>query len=80
MPTKKPMTTITIDDDIYEKIEDFRYNNRFANRSQAIMFIIRAGMKALAAEYPELDPAVKMETGKKSRMDVVDNAEERAHL
>ena len=79
MPTKKPMTTITIDDDLYEKIEDFRYNNRFANRSQAIMFILRAGMKALAAEYPELEPTVKLETGKKGKLDGVDG-EERAHI
>ena len=64
MPTKKPMTTVVFDDDTFERIEDFRFNNRFPNRSQAVLFLVKAGMNALKDEYPELDLSVKLETGK----------------
>ena len=78
MPTKKPMTTLTLSDEVFQKIEDFRFNNRFANRSQAIQFILEAGMRALADEYPELDLDTKLETGKKAQDDGVN--EERIHI
>lgn len=65
MPTKKPMTTVVFDDDTFERIEDFRFNNRFPNRSQAVLFLVKAGMNALKDEYPELDASTKLETGKK---------------
>lgn len=64
MPTKKPMTTVVFDDDTFERIEDFRFNNRFPNRSQAVLFLVKAGMDALKDEYPELDLSIKLETGK----------------
>lgn len=67
MPTKKPMTTVVFDDDTFERIEDFRFNNRFPNRSQAVLFLVKAGMNALKDEYPELDASVKLETGKKAQ-------------
>lgn len=67
MPTIKPSTTVVFDSQhIFDAIEDFRFNNRFANRSQAILYIIRAGMDALKEEFPELDLNVKLETGKKA--------------
>lgn len=78
MPTKKPMFTVIVDEDVYKKIEDFQFNNRFKNRNAACNFILMAGMKALAAEYPELDLAVKLETGKKAEDDGLN--EKRAHL
>ncbi len=66
MPTRKPMTTVVFDDDTFERIEDFRFNNRFPNRSQAVLFLVKAGMNALKDEYPELDMNTKLETGKKT--------------
>jgi hypothetical protein len=66
MPTVKPSTTVVFESQkMFDAIEDFRFNNRFANRSQAVLYIIRAGMEALKDEYPELDLSVKLETGKK---------------
>lgn len=67
MPTKRPVTTIVFDDDIFDRIEDFRFNNRFPNRSQAVLFLVKAGMEALKDEYPELDVSTKLETGKKQK-------------
>lgn len=75
MPTNKPMFTIIVDEDINKRIEDFQFNNRFKNRNVAVNFILRAGMKALAAEYPELDLDTKLETGKKTANDGVTRTE-----
>ena len=57
MSTSKPMTTIIFDDDTFRRIEDFRFSRRFSSRSQAVLYLIKAGMDALKDEYPELDPA-----------------------
>lgn len=65
MPTKKTVTTVVFDDETFKRINDFRFNNRFPNRSQAVLFLVRAGMEALKDEYPELDLGTKLETGKK---------------
>ena len=68
MPTVKPSTTVVFESQaMFDAIEDFRFNNRFANRSQAVLFILKAGMQALKEEYPELDLNTKLETGKKQK-------------
>ena len=78
MPTIKPTVAVVMDEDTVKRIEDFQFNNRFKNRSSAVMFILKAGMKALAEEYPELDEHVKLETGKKAPVDGLN--EKRVHL
>lgn len=66
MPTVKPSTTVVFESQaMFDAIEDFRFNNRFANRSQAVLFILKAGMETLKEKYPELDLSTKLETGKK---------------
>ena len=68
MPTNKPSTTVVFESQaMFDAIEDFRFNNRFQNRSQAVLFIIRAGMEALKDQYSELDMSTKLETGKKQK-------------
>lgn len=74
MPTNKPSATVVFESkEMFDRIEDFRFNNRFSNRSQAILFIVKAGMNALKDEYPELDIGTKLETGKKTEHDVLNN-------
>ena len=73
---KKPMTTVVFDEDTFEHIEDFRFNNRFPNRSQAVLFLIRAGMDALKDQYPELDMHTKLETGKNTENVLMTNPQE----
>lgn len=75
MPTGKPFTTVVFDDATFKRIEDFRFNNRFQSRSQAILFIIKAGMEALKDEYPELDMRTKLETGKKAETMVIEKSD-----
>ena len=72
MPTNRPFATVVFESmDMFNRIEDFRFNNRFPNRSKAVLYIIKAGMDALKDEYPELDMSVKLETGKKANPDVL---------
>lgn len=47
MPTEKPRYTITLDEEMLKKIDDFRFENRFANRTQATLELIRIGLEAL---------------------------------
>lgn len=47
MPTEKPRYTITLDKEMLNKIDDFRFENRFANRTQATLELIRIGINAL---------------------------------
>lgn len=47
MPTEKPRYTITLDEEMLKKIDDFRFENRFANRTQATLELIRMGMDVL---------------------------------
>lgn len=53
MPTKKPMTTVVFDDETFDRIEDFRFANRFPNRSQAVIYLVKAGLNALGDESAE---------------------------
>ena len=47
MSTKKPRYTITLDEELLKNIDDFRFNNRYPNRTQATLELIRLGMEAL---------------------------------
>lgn len=47
MPTEKPRYTVTVDDELLKKIDDFRFENRYPSRSAATLELIRLGMEAL---------------------------------
>lgn len=47
MATEKPRFTITLDDELLELVEDFRYKNRYPNRTMAINALLEAGIEAL---------------------------------
>jgi Arc/MetJ-type ribon-helix-helix transcriptional regulator len=47
LATKLPRTTITIPVDLYEKIEDFRFKNRYGSQTKAINELLRAGLEVL---------------------------------
>ena len=44
MATTKPRYTITVDDETFQKIENFRFENRFQSRSEATLELIKLGM------------------------------------
>ncbi len=53
MPTGKPRYTITLDEEMLKKIDDFRFENRFPNRTQATLELIRIGMETLEKKKQE---------------------------
>lgn len=46
MPTEKPKILFVADEELIERIEDFRFDNRINSRSEAIRILIEAGLKA----------------------------------
>nr|DAU21733.1 MAG TPA: hypothetical protein [Caudoviricetes sp.] len=48
MPTNKPRITIICEQDIYEKIEDFQFDNRYKNRSKAACDILNIGLNIVS--------------------------------
>lgn len=55
MPTEKPRYTVIVDEELLEKIDDFRFENRYPSRSAATLELIRLGMEALKEEQGKDD-------------------------
>ncbi|MDF2844776.1 MAG: hypothetical protein K0R00_3202 [Herbinix sp.] len=62
MATDKPRYTVSVDDDLFKQIEDFRFEQRFQTRSEATVELIRLGLEALKKEHA----ATIKEQGKKT--------------
>jgi metal-responsive CopG/Arc/MetJ family transcriptional regulator len=45
MATKKPQILLTLDDDLLERIEDFRYESRIPTRSEAVRRLIKDALE-----------------------------------
>ena len=50
MATKKPRYMISVDEDMFREIEDFRYERRYPTRSEATTELIRLGLEAVREE------------------------------
>lgn len=50
MATKKHRYMISVDDGMFEAIEDFRFERRFSTRSEATSELIRLGLEVIAKE------------------------------
>lgn len=46
MPSKKPIITLIVEESFLNKIDDYRFENRIANRSEAVRQLVEAGLKA----------------------------------
>jgi len=51
MPTEKPRYCITVDKELLQRIDDFRFENRYPSRSAATLELIRLGMEQLEKEH-----------------------------
>ena len=49
MATKKPQVLLTLDEELLEKIEDYRYENRIPTRSETIRTLLRKALKNSSA-------------------------------
>ncbi len=57
MATNRPRYTVSVDDELFQRIEDFRYEHRYQTRSQATVELIRLGLEALKKEQTEKNEA-----------------------
>jgi metal-responsive CopG/Arc/MetJ family transcriptional regulator len=44
-PGYKPTTSITLDENLFEQIDEFKYQKRYDSRSQAIAALVLKGLK-----------------------------------
>lgn len=59
MATKKPRYTVSVDNEMFDAIENFRFENRFQTRSEATVELIKLGMKQLNKEQEDAKKAQK---------------------
>ena len=60
MPTNKPRTMITFNDEaLYKAVDEYRFTNRFRSQNEAVMDLINKGIEKLMSETP-IEPAEKL--------------------
>ena len=57
MATKKPRYMISVTNEMFEQIEDFRFNNRFQTRSEATTELLRIGIEVLRKQQEDEEKA-----------------------
>ncbi len=55
MSTRKPRYSITLNNDLFEQVEEFRFSRRYQTRNEATTELIRLGLEA--AKKQENSPA-----------------------
>lgn len=55
MPTDKPRFSLTVDAEMLKQIDDFRFENRYPNRTQATIELIRLGLASLEKDSDNND-------------------------
>jgi hypothetical protein len=45
MPSKKPVITLLVDEELMERIKDFRFGNRIDSKSEALRLLIEKGLE-----------------------------------
>ena len=53
MSTNRPRYTVSVDDEMFSRIEDFRFENRFQTRSEATVELIRLGLEVVEKRKKE---------------------------
>ena len=55
MATENKRYTVSVDQKLFDKIEDFRFANRYQTRSEATVELIRRGLEQLKQENKQKD-------------------------
>ena len=66
MPTEKPRYSITVDEELLKRIDDFRFDNRYVSRSAATLDLIRIGIEELEKRQEEAKKAQKKKPTKEN--------------
>ena len=53
MPSKKPLILFVVDDDLFKKIDDYRFENRINSRSEAVRKLVEEGLKKSEKAKPK---------------------------
>ncbi len=53
MATNKPRYTVSVDEDLFQQIEDFRFTRRYQTRSEATVELIRLGLEMVKQQQIE---------------------------
>ncbi len=61
MATNRPRYTVSVDNDLFKQIEDFRFEQRFNTRSEATVELIRLGLEFLKNKKTNKDKSSKNE-------------------
>ncbi len=61
MATDRPRYTISVDNELFQKIEDFRFSRRYQTRSEATAELIRLGLEQLSKEQKLQDEQTSVE-------------------
>ena len=56
MPTMNPRITFTVSDELMEKIDEYRFQHRMKNQTQAIVSLLNRGLEALSGKPIEQLP------------------------
>ena len=59
MATDKTRYTVSVDNAMFQQIEDFRFENRFQTRSEATVELIRLGLESLKSSHISADEPVE---------------------
>lgn len=59
MATNKSRYTVSVDDNMFDDIENFRFENRYQTRSEATVELIRLGLEQLKKESKETKKSQK---------------------
>lgn len=63
MATNKMRYTVSVDNDLFQQIEDFRFEHRFQTRSEATVELIRLGLDSLKKEQRTSENLPTPDTG-----------------
>lgn len=50
--TNKPRVSVTMDADLVERIDDYRYNNRISTQSKAVQQLVKLGFQSMEGKKP----------------------------
>lgn len=59
MPTEKPRFSITIDQELLQKVDDYRHEKKLKSQTQAILDLVTKGMQSLASEDEQVADAIR---------------------
>ncbi len=68
MATARPRYTVSVNNEMFKEIENFRFENRYQTRSEATVVLIQRGLESLKKEQAD----------KQKAQPAVSNAQEKA--